>query len=492
MAQQILSDVVAQVSPETFYIVAEDGTYLGFNDVSVSSGNPRQKLELFPINAFPRSDNSEVRLEFSISKITIDKNMYYTICSYDKLDNRINVMGVNTVSREIGFNEMFTNNFNTLFTDSRNFKQFASISNDGDYYNIFLNAPYEPIQLKINNIEKFKFFTTDRKEFNILTRELVVPDNITNNFYLTIPSTNSLLTEYVYIEDNEFKTLKCNTLINKFVEYEVNKTISRQGITKLYIQKSSNEQYAIYFRSEYCPWLKNYIKLTSNNKINVNQLDETDIVPNEYLWDVKKNSDSFKFLNYGFTLTIQDTDLFRCHDSKRQEIDITSFGSIENPLACIHTSHAILTPNGYKNIYELSDGDIVSTNLGTSKIIKKFLFHSSKQPFCIPKHFFTTNYPSKNTLLTSEHLIVYNNLYYHPEFSGLFRQKKMLKQNEYFHLLLEDYNHNIILDSNLVIESLTGNEQDLITRVRRIKNNNKNFRKYSTILSKMKLLKIDS
>ncbi len=72
--------------------------------------------------------------------------------------------------------------------------------------------------------------------------------------------------------------------------------------------------------------------------------------------------------------------------------------------------------------------------------------------------YFEKNYPKKDTLLSKNHLVYYDGKWYHPYLSQKFKQIHLNKV-DYFHLILDSYDHNILLDTGLEVESLTSDFQ---------------------------------
>ena len=118
--------------------------------------------------------------------------------------------------------------------------------------------------------------------------------------------------------------------------------------------------------------------------------------------------------------------------------------------ACIDIKHRILTPSGYKHFNELKEGELVSQlDNKTSIIVKKEIF-GNLSSYVIPKNFFEKNYPKVDTIVSDNHLVYYDNKWFHPQFSKLF--KKNTVPATFYHLELMTYSH-FILESGLVVES---------------------------------------
>lgn len=149
------------------------------------------------------------------------------------------------------------------------------------------------------------------------------------------------------------------------------------------------------------------------------------------------------------------------------------------PVACISIIHKVLTPTGYKFAHEIEEGDyVLCDNKNVAQVMKKEIFccegDSNTNPFVIPKNYFELNYPKRDTLVSKNHLVLYNNEWFHPYYSNGFKQLN-LNTVKYFHLHLDSYDKNIILDTGLVVESMTNTQEDFQIYKSRIKNNTRNY-----------------
>jgi hypothetical protein len=163
--------------------------------------------------------------------------------------------------------------------------------------------------------------------------------------------------------------------------------------------------------------------------------------------------------------------------------NITTFIlTIEPSVPCLTENTTVLTPNGYIHVQELRKGDYIIDSNNKIQPIKN-IFETSvssnkfTNPYLIPKHSISEGYPSMDTTISGNHLILFQDKWIHPILSGKFQQQtttdKMIK---YYHIELNNYEtDNLVINNGLIVESLSGFNNEVGNQIyfQRIINNYK-------------------
>jgi hypothetical protein len=133
---------------------------------------------------------------------------------------------------------------------------------------------------------------------------------------------------------------------------------------------------------------------------------------------------------------------------------------------CFTDNTQVLTPNGYINITQLKNNDIVLTHDNRQvPIVKIYSFNviGNKQnnPYIIPKNSIEQNYPPEDIILSGKHLIRYQNGWIQPQsgFNGLlFKQDDSKSTIKYYHIKLPNYlTDYLVINGGCVVESFGDN-----------------------------------
>jgi photosystem II stability/assembly factor-like uncharacterized protein len=134
-------------------------------------------------------------------------------------------------------------------------------------------------------------------------------------------------------------------------------------------------------------------------------------------------------------------------------------------LPCILSETLIKTPSGYELIDDLKNGDLVITSdnriVKIINILKYHILNSNEYeiPIIIPKNFFGSNIPCRDTHISENHGIKYQDTWIYGNLNS--RAFKKLKTNQglsplYYHIELPNYYNDHLIANNLPIESWAG------------------------------------
>lgn len=129
---------------------------------------------------------------------------------------------------------------------------------------------------------------------------------------------------------------------------------------------------------------------------------------------------------------------------------------------CVAKGTKILTPEGYKNIESLNIGDLVINQHNKESKIKQIetqIIDPKDQLYIIDKHSLDNNLPIDNLFLTGYHAVRIDGNFIHPN-HNLNNKIRLCPGSfavELYHIMLEDYNDNLIANG-LEVESLTSEE----------------------------------
>jgi len=139
-------------------------------------------------------------------------------------------------------------------------------------------------------------------------------------------------------------------------------------------------------------------------------------------------------------------------------IDLLGFGSVGSQIHCFTSDTRILTPDGYKIVINLKEGDNVLTDdnrksriMRITKILENRMF-----PYIIEKDSIEENYPSETIKLSKKHKIKYQNRWLYPDMIKNASIDNKTQYIVYYHIELENYvTDNLVVNGGTVIESLT-------------------------------------
>jgi hypothetical protein len=130
-----------------------------------------------------------------------------------------------------------------------------------------------------------------------------------------------------------------------------------------------------------------------------------------------------------------------------------------NNLPCILSKSLIKTPNGYIEIDNIKIGTLITTSdnrLVPVINILKYQFDVTldiNYPICIPTHFFGQNIPFRNTYITDNHAIFFNNNIIFGSNNKNILKKTIIDNPLYFNIELPNYLTDNLVINNLIIES---------------------------------------
>ncbi len=131
---------------------------------------------------------------------------------------------------------------------------------------------------------------------------------------------------------------------------------------------------------------------------------------------------------------------------------------IHNLIPCLTEDTTVLTPRGYINVEQLSDGDLVITHdnreVEIVKIFKTIVRGCNKTyPCIIPKNSICPNYPSQDFKISSSHLIKLNDFWINPK--SYFQVDKSKNYIKYYHIKLNNYiTDHLVINNGVIVESL--------------------------------------
>ena len=141
--------------------------------------------------------------------------------------------------------------------------------------------------------------------------------------------------------------------------------------------------------------------------------------------------------------------------------DIVTANYTVTYLPCILSNTLIKTVKGYELIDDLVKGDLIITDddriVPIINIVKYKIDEPKEEhyPVCIPKNFFAYQVPNKNTYLSENHAILYNDFWTNGRINLNYFEKIRIKPL-YYHMELPNYLTDNIVANNLTVESWTG------------------------------------
>jgi hypothetical protein len=141
-----------------------------------------------------------------------------------------------------------------------------------------------------------------------------------------------------------------------------------------------------------------------------------------------------------------------------KKYNITQLNASISQLPCFSGGTYILTPSGEVLVEKLNAGDLITINGNNVRILDIFKRNintlcEADYPVLIPKNFFATNVPSRDTYMSGWHAILWNNSWVQP-----IRNKNMCKtvpvdDISYYHIETPIYHVDNILANNMPCES---------------------------------------
>lgn len=215
-----------------------------------------------------------------------------------------------------------------------------------------------------------------------------------------------------------------------------------------------------------------YIPTLDNEEINfispllefsINQTSDTLTISSDTKTQVYTNSD-----------IANSTQIFSLNG---QNVYIYGKGSLLFRVDCLCDNSFILTPNGFKSIKDLQNGDLIITDdQRIVPIVNIYKFNvvgnSSTYPVIIPKNGLRKGYPNKPIAISPNHAIkVKNNWILAKNIRKIEREIK--NEIVYYHIELPNFlMDNLILEGNLVVESYGKN-----CNYKKVYNRNKLFKR---------------
>jgi len=131
---------------------------------------------------------------------------------------------------------------------------------------------------------------------------------------------------------------------------------------------------------------------------------------------------------------------------------------------CLTENTTVLTPSGYIKVSELKVGDLVITS--DNRIIPIINIYTRivngdyyNYPFIIEPSSIAPNYPPETSKISAGHLIKYNNLWIHPQFSRKFKQDKSSDIISYYHVETPNYEiDDLVIDGGLIVETFANDK----------------------------------
>ena len=140
-------------------------------------------------------------------------------------------------------------------------------------------------------------------------------------------------------------------------------------------------------------------------------------------------------------------------------VKITNLGSSSIP--CVTKDSYIKTPFGERQITDLEEGDLIITSKGeTVPIVKKLektTRASFKMPYLIPKDFYGSNMPNRDTYISGNHAYKIKKNWKYPRHQEIFNKMKW-EDVVYYNLKLPDYHKHDFICNNIVMEAWNDND----------------------------------
>ena len=126
-------------------------------------------------------------------------------------------------------------------------------------------------------------------------------------------------------------------------------------------------------------------------------------------------------------------------------------------VSCILRGSNVLTSNGYKKIEDVGDSDLIRTQDGryVNKMIHKYVVPENRDnlPYRIPRDFFHTNVPNKDTFISPKHAIILKkNMVTYPNVLGLTQENPSGDTIEYYHVEVPDFENDYVIVNNMMVE----------------------------------------
>ena len=142
--------------------------------------------------------------------------------------------------------------------------------------------------------------------------------------------------------------------------------------------------------------------------------------------------------------------------------EITTATYTIHQVPCILSKTLIRTPDGNEYVDNLKEGDLIITD--DNRIVPiiqilKYQMNSpteSSYPVCIPKNYFGSNIPDRDTYISQNHAIKLTNEYWIYGGHHLKYFKKHIVKPLYYHILLPNYFRDNLIANNMFIESWSG------------------------------------